>query len=70
MIIVESRKVMKNAPAPVGSPAPSPDVAEAPHGFDSIVRFWACFLVCLVALGIISGLMLAGLFLLMGYKVF
>jgi hypothetical protein len=59
---------MKNVPVPADGPAPVPD--EAPHGFDSIVRFWACFLVCLVALGIISGLMLFGLFLLMGYHVF
>jgi len=57
---------MKNAPIPEVPAAP----AEAPHGFDSIVRFWACFLVCLVVLGVISGLMLAGLFLLMGYHVF
>ena len=39
-----------------------------PHGFDSLVRFWACFFVCLITLGIIAGLMLAGLFLVMGYR--
>lgn len=39
-------------------------------GLNTIVRFWACFAVCLVALALISGLMLTGFFLLMGYHVF
>ena len=55
---------MKNSPNVVSA---SP---EKSHGLDSRVQFWACFLLSLVALGLISGLMLAGLFLLMGYHVF
>jgi hypothetical protein len=43
--------------------------AETP-GVNSVLRFWACFAVCLIVLGAISGLMLAGFFLLMGYHVF
>jgi hypothetical protein len=53
---------MKNGPN-VASP-------KRPRGLDSLVRFWACFFLCLVILGIISGLLLGGLFLLMGYRVF
>jgi hypothetical protein len=37
---------------------------------NTLLRFWLCFFCCLIVLGIISGLMLAGLFLLMGYRVF
>jgi hypothetical protein len=44
--------------------------SEPSQGINSLVRFWACFFLCLIVLGIISGLMLAGLFLLMGYRVF
>jgi len=55
---------MKNSPNVVSvSSEPSPDG-------NSLVRFWACFFLCLLALGLISGLMLAGFFLLMGYRVF
>ncbi|MGD0815204.1 MAG: hypothetical protein ABSA83_16520 [Verrucomicrobiota bacterium] len=50
--------------------SPNPGSSDSPHGFDSLVRFWACFFLCLIALGIISGLMLGGLFLLMGYRMF
>ena len=55
---------MKNSPnvAPASS-APSP-------GINSTVRFWVCFLLCGAALGLISGLMLVGLFLVMGYRIF
>ena len=55
---------MKNSP----NAAPAPP--ESTQGFNSLARFWACFIFCLVALGIVSALMLAGLFLLMGYRVF
>jgi hypothetical protein len=44
--------------------------SQPPRGLESLVRFWACFFLCLVILGIISGLLLGGLFLLMGYRVF
>jgi hypothetical protein len=57
---------MKTGPSPNVVSAPS----QPPQGFNSLVQFWACFFLCLIALGIISGLMLAGLFLFMGYKVF
>jgi hypothetical protein len=40
------------------------------QGINSLVRFWACFLLCLIVLGLVAGLMLEGLFLLMGYQVF
>jgi hypothetical protein len=56
------RKKMKNGANRVPS--------QPPRGLDSLVRFWACFFLCLVILGIISGLLLGGLFLLMGYRVF
>jgi len=55
---------MKNSPNIVSAPS------EQPQGLDSLLRFWACFVLCLVALGLIAGLMLAGFFLLMGYRVF
>jgi len=55
---------MKNGPNVVSA---SPDTSQ---GINSLARFWACFFFCLIALGFISGLMLAGLFLLMGYRVF
>ena len=55
---------MKNGPNVVSASS------EASQGLNSLVRFWACFFVCLIALGLISGLMLAGFFLLMGYRVF
>jgi hypothetical protein len=42
----------------------------APAHSQYLARFWVCFAVCLVALAVISGMMLAGLFLLMGYRVF
>jgi hypothetical protein len=52
----------------------SPNVVSAssgqPQDGSGVVRFWVCFFLCLLALGIISGLMLAGFFLLMGYRVF
>jgi len=52
----------------------SPDIASAAPentpGLNSVVRFWACFLLCLMALGVVAGAMLAGFFLLMGYRVF
>ena len=35
----------------------------------SLVRFWLCFILCLTVLGLVSGLMLVGLFLLMGYRI-
>jgi hypothetical protein len=55
---------MKNSPNVVpASSEPSPDG-------NSVLRFWACFLFCLCVLGLVSGLMLAGFFLLMGYRVF
>jgi hypothetical protein len=54
---------MKNSPNVVSAPPePSP-------GGSSLVRFWACFVLCLAALGLVSGLMLVGLFLLMGYHI-
>jgi hypothetical protein len=55
---------MKNGPNVVpASPAPPPRL-------NSVLRFWACFILSLAILGIISGLMLTGFFLLMGYHVF
>lgn len=54
--------VMKNSPDVPASPAEA-------HGFNSLIRFWVCFLVCLGVVGLISGLMLVGLFLIMGYKI-
>jgi len=44
--------------------------SEAAPGLNNVLRFWACFFFCLLALGLISGLLLAGVFLLMGYRVF
>jgi hypothetical protein len=44
--------------------------SEPSHGAVRLLRFWASFLLCLVVLGLISGLMLAGLFVLMGYRMF
>jgi len=55
---------MKNSPNVVSASS------EQPQGMNSLVRFWLCFLLCLAALGIISGLMLVGLFALMGYRIF
>jgi hypothetical protein len=49
-----------------GAASPA-ETAQAPG---SLIRFWTCFFLCLLALGLISGLMLAGFFLLMGYRVF
>jgi hypothetical protein len=53
---------------------PNSNVVSAPsepsQGEGGIVRFWVSFLLCLVALGLVSSLMLTGLFLLMGYRVF
>jgi hypothetical protein len=57
---------MKNGPDIVSAPAES----ESSRRFNSALRFWACFFFCLLVLGIFSGLMLAGLFLFMGYHVF
>jgi hypothetical protein len=55
---------MKNSPNVVSaSSGPS-------QGINGLLRFWACFFLCLVALGLIAGLLLAGFFLLMGYRVF
>jgi predicted lipid-binding transport protein (Tim44 family) len=34
-----------------------------------LARFWGSFFLCLVVLGLIAGLMLAGLFMLMGFHV-
>ena len=46
-------------------------MAEAPEAdINTTLRFWACYIVGLVALGVISALMLTGFFLLMGYHVF
>jgi hypothetical protein len=42
------------------APAPPPP---------SAVRFWACFFLCMFILAVIAGLMLAGVFTLMGYHV-
>jgi hypothetical protein len=55
---------MKNSPTVV------PASPEQSQGLNGLVRFWACFLLCLAALGLIAGLLLAGFFLLMGYRVF
>jgi hypothetical protein len=55
---------MKIGPNVVSAPS------QPPQGLNSLLQFWACFFLCLIVLGIISGLMLAGLFLLMGYRVF
>jgi hypothetical protein len=55
---------MKTVPNVVSAPA------KPPQDVRGLLRFWACFFLCLVVLGIISGLMLAGLFLVMGYRVF
>jgi hypothetical protein len=62
---------MKNDPKNIAAQASVPVPSEPQENrAASLIRFWACFFVCLVVLGIISGLMLAGLFLLMGYRVF
>jgi hypothetical protein len=55
---------MKNSPNVV------PESSEQSQGIHGLVRFWACFLITLAALGLISGLMLVGLFLVMGYGFF
>jgi hypothetical protein len=44
--------------------------AEESQGTNSLVRFWLCFLLTLAALGLISGFLLFGLFLIMGYRIF
>ena len=49
---------------------PNATLSEPPQRLHSLARFWACFFLCLIAIGLISGLMLAGFFLLMGYRVF
>jgi hypothetical protein len=54
---------MKNSPDVV------PDSSGSPQGINSLVRFWLFFILCLAALGLVSGLMLVGLFLLMGYHI-
>ncbi len=54
----------KNAP---GAPMTAP---ESPDKLQHVLRFWACFGICLVILGAISGLMLTVFFLMMGYHVF
>jgi hypothetical protein len=55
---------MKNGPNVVSASS------EPSQGINSLVRFWLCFFLCLIVLGLVSGLMLAGFFLLMGYQVF
>jgi hypothetical protein len=60
---------MKNSPNVVPAPAPA-EQPQPQEGPNTLVRFWACFFLCLAVLGFVSGLMLAGLFLLMGYKIF
>ena len=57
---------MKNSPNPEPVRSPSQPAA----GGNTLVQFWVCFLASLLALGLIAGLMLAGFFLLMGYRVF
>jgi hypothetical protein len=44
--------------------------AKPSQGSDTLLSFWVSFIVSLIGLGIISALMLAGLFLLMGYHIF
>jgi hypothetical protein len=55
---------MKNSPNVVPASAAQPQAAP------SLARFWTCFFLCLLILGVISGMMLAGFFMLMGYRVF
>lgn len=51
------------------SPTTEPATA-GPDRVRSLVRFWLCFLGCLAVLSVISGLLLFGLFLFMGYRIF
>jgi hypothetical protein len=68
----QRQETERERPKPPSKPdeeMPSAPARENAGGIKSLVRFWVCFLLCLAGLGIVSGLMLVGLFLLMGYRI-